>query len=549
MALTVLGESRQDQQLLDFAAFGFSGLLNIKSAPQEVDDTELTAALNVYGTSDGGLAKALGFAPYVATIGTGVIPGQGLARLTQQVINGVPQAAPVNTMLAQIAGTLYGLSAVAVVGNAGTATQIGATNALGAAALPWSTENVYDPAHAGGACDVLVICTGSGGPYIFDGTTISTPAAWTTSAPSAKYCKLINGVLWFGGIPSQPNLIQGSDINAPESLPYYNAIAVSRPVTGLGSLGAGAQSSLVVGMTKGLAVIGGVGPSTFFQSEISSTDGVAAGRTMVTVDGLLYYLGNSGIYTFDGGTITCISNKVEPWILVSPLQTDFPMNGKRSISWAFYYNRRMHFVYDSGNVGYTQTVLVFDLVLQGWTVLSSPRIGAAVLLDAPGDVAPPLCAVLDSTQGTAYWWDNLNTLAGGLATWQTSFVTNIATKFFKIGDPDTPKQLTRLYVELFLPVAGSIVPLTINVITDYGASSVGTVSIAAITTGVATWDVSIWDTSSWSNLGQGGQVFTKQRIDANLEAEAFAFGVTSSDTNPPYRFIGVSGTISQLGRS
>ncbi|GAC1430202.1 MAG: hypothetical protein NVSMB5_24520 [Candidatus Velthaea sp.] len=529
MGMTVIGPTRQDQGLYDFAVFGFNGLLNIKSAPQELNDNELTAALNIYGSTDGAVSQRRGMTLHGAQLSA--VAGSGLARFFQQVINGVPQNPAVVKTLAQLSGNLY---------NVETLAQIGVVNVLGAAAQPWSIAQAYDPAHTGGASDCLVICTGSGGPYLFDGTSVTVPAAWTANVPSARWCALVNGVLWFAGVPSQPNLMWGSGLNAPETLPFYNTITTSRPVIGLGVLGAGAQSALVAGLTKGLAVIGGVGPSSFFQQEIPSTDGVAAGRSMITVDGILYFIGNSAIYRFDGQTISAISNKVEPWILNDASQQDFPMNGDRRISWSFYYNRRIYFVYDSGGVGYPNAALVWDLQLQGWTVMSGPKLYAAVLLDAPGDASPPLCLTLDATKGQVYNFDVLNA-ALGVDDAGMNFSTSVITKFFKIGDPGTPKILMRTYPEFFLTKFGG----QFLAQSDYGASSASAI-IPVTSTASALWDVSKWDVSFWAG---GSANFVKQRTDFNLEGEAFAFGVSTNDSNPPYKFVGLSGTFSQLGRS
>lgn len=528
MPMTVLGPTRQSQGLEDFAVYGFPGLLNIKSAPQEVADTDLTQAVNVYGSADGAVNMRRGMTTHGAQFSAS--PGLGMYRFFQQVLAGAP-VATISKTIAQVGGTMW---------NVDTGTQIGGTNALGANAQAWSVAPCFDPTATGGATDCLAICTGDGGPYLFNGTTITTPAVWSTSVPNARWCAVVNGVLWFAGVKAQPNLVWGSGINAPETLPFYNEFTVSRPVTGLGVIGAGAQSALVVGMTKGLSVLSGVGPNTFFLQEIPSTDGVAAGRTMIAVDAIVYYLGNSAIYSFDGTTITPISTKVEPWILNDPIYPDFPMNGSRLTAWAYYYNRRVYFFYDSGQVGHPNTALVWDLNLQGWTIYTGPKLVAGCLLDAPGDASPPLPLVLDAMKGQAYNFDVFNSLSG-VDDAGTTISATATTKYFKIGAAGTPKTLMRVYPEFFIATAFAG---TFSAITDYGLSSSSVV--VPLTQGAALWDVGLWDTALWSS---GLQTFFKQRIDFNIEGEAFAFSVSTIDTNPPWKFVGASGTISQLGRS
>jgi hypothetical protein len=458
---------------------------------------------------------------------------------------------------------------------------------------------------------------------------------------------LINGVLWFGGVPLQPNLVWGSALGGPENLPVYNEFNLSKPVTGLGLIGDDVQGALVVGFNEGHSIISGVGPGNFFIQDIPSEDGVAAGRSMVTVAGVLYYIGNTAIYRYDGSVPTPISTKVEPWILNDPLYPDFPMNGTRSQSWAFFYNQKIYFVYDSGPSGSPNTALVWDIRRQGWTIYSPFKFYAACLMDAPGDPDPPALVAIGATSGQVYNLDtytlaaptpSTTTVAGGALGSRTYFIRNTyvtalgesiissevsqvvaashllvvnspattgqssgwntyvsttagaetrqnggtpialgaafteptsglvtgaalptvnphqiddagtvissvaTTKYFKIGDPGTPKVLMRLYPELFLESWGG----SVVVITDYGSSASSQIVVVQNTQG-ALWDVALWDASVWA--GGAPRTFVKQRLDFNLQGEAFAFSITTSDTNPTYAIQGFSGSFVQEARS
>ena len=56
---------------------------------------------------------------------------------------------------------------------------------------------------------MAVITEGSGGPYIYDGTTSYHPFGWD-NARGAKYCALVNGVVWFGGIKKFPTQVMST---------------------------------------------------------------------------------------------------------------------------------------------------------------------------------------------------------------------------------------------------------------------------------------------------------------------------------------------------
>lgn len=541
----VQGVSRGAKDPKGFECFGFAGLLNINAMPQTVGDDQLTIAQNVYGDTDGGLQMRRGMALRGTQFAS--TAGKGGVRFYQSVVAGAPVSPIRKFTLGQSGGTLW---------NIDTDTQIGATNALGSTAGNWETTTIQrDPATAGGT-DILVICTGSGGPYLFDGTTISVPTQWSTYVPSAKYCQLSNGTLWFSGIPSNPNTVVQFPIGSPQGTTGIapDFFSTSYPVTGLSVLGAGSQSGLFVGMTKGVAITFGVNSADAYYQEIPHEDGVASARSCISVDGIVYFLGNFNIYTFDGQNIVPIGDNVRPWIICDPLRPDYPMNGNRQLSFSWFYNDFIYFAYDSGNVGYCNTYLVWHMKQKGWTMATGPKLSAAFLMDAPGDLLPIGCVAIDATKSQAYNWDVFNgtgpNLHGVDDAGQT-IITNILSKYFPLAGHGTRARLTGVTPELFVDqFSGSFVCAT-----DYGATSYAQLLTQIADNSALVWDESTWDTSTW---GQGGGlqyvVQPQQVTDEQATSKAvniaftFAFGVTTSDTNPPYRFAGLSGEYGIEGR-
>lgn len=551
MPRTTLSERAFSTIRLEDSYYGMQGGINVKSLQQQMQDDELSAGQNGYLRADGGFEMRRGFAKLFATAiaGGGVIGG---IRFYQLVVAGAALAAPLATTLIQIGGNLF---------NAATQVQIGANGALGASAQPWSAVRVFDPDIAGGGGDACVICTGSGGPYLVANTplTITTPAGWAGVA-GARWCQVVNGVLFFGGLPSQPNSVVAMVEGHPET--QAAVFTCSTTVTGLGVLGAGVQSALVVGLNRGLVLLVGTGPDNYAQSEIAHEDGVAAGRTMINVRGLLYFLGGNGIYVFDGGTITPVSKNVQPWIENDPLAVtpnDFPMDPTRRNAWAIWYLNRLHIFYPLTGATTPNTALVLNLDVEpapgrGWTVLQLGKpLMSGWLLDSPGnslnlgaDPLPHAMQVGSATQGFVYNWDVNNGTGDNVDDDGAVIQAIVISKFFKLYKPGVVKKVWRVYYELYTEAFSGQVGLY----TDYGGSSFQQL-VNNLPGNPARFDIAQFDMAKFA----GGKLSYSgaRRIDWGLPAaggafglyatrgiaaEAFAYGVQSTDQNPPWRFAG-----------
>ena len=360
MAYQRLGKTpRGSNATEDFCFYKFRGL-NVKGAGQILDDEDLTIAYNVYLRPDGAIQLRNGMNALDSPIsGANQLI---MARYYIGVQNGAAVVPNKLFLLAQLGNTLYNYATGASIG----AISNGVTNAQPMTVV--QLQDVNNPHFVSGLTDVLVICTGSGGPYVYDGTNLYTPVGWA-SAASASWCALVNGILWFGGIPAFPNQIFGAGdgiIQSMETLPAIRNFVLSTPVMGLVEQGSGATATLVIGVNGGISVLYGTGPSTFYKQDIPMSDGVSAGRTMCSDAGNIYFLGNSNAFEFDGQTIPQpITKKVEPWILNDPLYqgtNNYPMTGNRNLSWATIYNNRLHLGYCSGTT-VPNTILCFDLSL------------------------------------------------------------------------------------------------------------------------------------------------------------------------------------------
>jgi hypothetical protein len=532
---------QEGQQELDFLVSDFHGLLNVAAMPQSIGDEDLTICQNYYGSLYGGVYQRKGQANRGAALPAPPFARiDGLFRFEQLVINGAVQSPSFVRTLVQCGGNLY-------TGNATDTTysQVGANNVLGSGAFRWSACKVFDPDHAGGASDVMVICTGVGGPYLYDGSTVTVPAAWSANAPAARWCQLVNNILFFAGLPSQPNLIVGMALGHPETLAIgaQNNFTTSYPITGLTTLGAGATAGLVAGMVQGLAVVYGTGLANFYEQDVPAQDGPVSGYALVAVDGITYFLGRDDFYAFDGNNVVPLGLKVRPYILNDGLFTnpwDIPMSGPRTTTWLMYYNKRLYLWYDSGGGGHANVALVWDMNLHGWTTFTGPTNACGALLNASTDSSPLQCIVGSGTAAQISNFDVYNGAAHNVDDNGVAINALMQTKFYKVGQPGTQKRLLRVYPELFTETFNGSVLATANYLS--GPTIIGGVSVPS---SGPLWDVALWDVALW---GAGVLVFVEPRIepsDANEFFEAIALGMQSTVVQAPHWVQAFDGRFSQ----
>jgi hypothetical protein len=537
-----------DETSLEFAFYGFQGGLNVKGAGQLIADNDLTIARDGYLRPDGAFQSRNGM--NVATTAISGAHPMYLARYYQAVKNGAT-VTPTATLLGQFNGTLYSLPYPTV----GAAVSLGSVGGASAQPMTWALfQDPNDPNFTSGLTDCIVICTGVGGPYVYDGTNLYTPTGWAT-ASGARWVAIVNGIIWFGGIPAYPNQIFGSGdgITASmESLPGYRNFVFTGPVAGLCAQGTGAMASLIVGRSPGISVLYGTGPSTFFLQDVPFADRVSSGLSMVSTNGVVYFLGAMAHYAFDAQTVPVqTSKKIEPWILNDPLfqgPPHFPFTQNRALSWSCVFNNRLHIGYCS-NSPTPNAIACLDLTLNAWTVLTpTPEIASMIQLTTAVDTDPYVALVGSATTGVAYTWDYTSVTGAPTYDGSTAVLPQVQSKFFKLGVPGTNKALQRFYPEFQIT---STFRNNITVTTDYGVVSTQNLLQSDVNYNQLIWDAGSWDVAVWggptgfSNFGS-----PQSRIDyAGLQAESFAFGVNQSTPQSPWIWAGGSGVFNQRGRT
>jgi hypothetical protein len=571
MALQRLGKFQKGEgDSLEFAFYGFKGGLNIKAVGQLLDDTELTVAKDGYLRPDGGFQSRNGMFAYGTAFGNAPVY---LARFYQDIRNSVEQA-ELTWLLAEYLGILHTVpwpnaGAATITGAGGANITNGNIGGTAAGPMTWCQIQNPSPLHFGGLTDCIVICTGAGGPYVFDGVNLYAPAGWANAA-GAKYCALVNGIVWFGGIPGQPDILYGTgngqtnfgDYNF-ETLAPTRVFVMSSPVTGLCAQGTGATASLIIGRNQGISVLFGTGVTTFYLQDVPFQDGVAAGLTMLSANGVAFFLGHMAYYSFDAQTIpTSVSQKIEPWILSDPLVPGLaftdpvsgtvnyygPFTSNWQLSWSAIYNNRLHVGYCS-NVGTPNVIMCYDLYLNAWTLLvPNPGLACMILMNAPSDPNPQQGLVGSSTTGQIYIWDYVSASGDQALDGTYPVYPAVQSKYFKIGVPGTNKAVQRFYPE-FQTTGAFTANITLN--TDYGFQQTYQVLSFNSSNTELVWDDGTWDTQVWAGT-QGFGPFgpPRSRCDfAGTQGESFSFGVTATAAQSPWIWAGGSGVYNQRGRT
>jgi hypothetical protein len=575
MPFTKLGQKQYGtQDWLEFSAYGFQGGINIKAAPQDLDDGDLTSAVNVYLRSDGGIEQRKGYSSVNGPLtlnSTGLTNGNnGSVRFVQRLIKGVAQNPSKKWLLQQ-----YNIQNLV---DSTTATQPAGVpaNLFSAPTQNWTTAGVLDPnggsAKTGGAAaygvsDTLIIAGDPTGPWYWNGSDApyqvggSGGVGASGAALGATLVQVVNNIVFFAGMPSSPNTVIATSLyvaavagTGPEY--YYQQFTMSYPVTCLGIIGSGAQAGLVVGTQKTLTLIYGTFPGNYNVQDIPVNDGPISPRCNLSIYGQFYYLGRQAFYRFDGQSAPQrLSDKIEPWVLGDTNATNpsFAMLGDRTKYWAFYYNNRIHIVYDSVGLGVLSTMLAYDLVNNGWTIESLPNgVISFSALDGPGDPAPTTGVIFYQNAGNQWFWDQYSTGTNTADEYNGSTGQNInayfTTKYFKTGVPGTPKRLMRWYPEFFTGPA----TFSLAVINDYGASQAGGTAQGVgnasyygnagsqTLNGGTGYGYALWASGVRGFLGA-----PTTRQDANLTGEAFAFSAGTNAQTQPWVFQGLTGNYAQ----
>jgi hypothetical protein len=322
-----------------------------------------------------------------------------------------------------------------------------------------------------------------------------TVRSMTTSGSTRTLSKPMGIELWYDRIWvfCRPVVEQGtfllySDVNGQVfdlgSTGTWLQVPGDGPITAIKRLG---RQMLVFKASSIYVLSGGEDPTNRLRiNQLSSDTGCIARRSVVEVDGLVYWMGERGFYRTDGYKIDFIGLNIEPEIqdvdrtLIDRTHA-IHNKPKSQVAWFIPvqdgvgegYGLEPYGLEPYGSGTSSQRCLVYDYQNSGWcapysnqrfytsciftnsvSVVATDRdiivVGGIIEQDIDG--APPSSRI--------YQWDD------GLSDNGQTINAVMVTKPFSLGDPAQQKHLRKLHYQV--GVETEAVPMTIEVFSDYG---------------------------------------------------------------------------------
>lgn len=166
----------------------------------------------------------------------------------------------------------------------------------------------------------LAVTPNAFAPDDFDDTMLDVDVDRFTKAPIGSLAGTVtnfgfmafqDGVLFLSGSPTFPNRVYYTLPNRPYELQGFLEVGSggdNEKVTGLASF----MGELIVFKTSSIWVWSGNSKETFYVKELIPNVGCRGHFSIVSVDNLLFFLGQKGFYAFDGREVRELSEKIKP---------------------------------------------------------------------------------------------------------------------------------------------------------------------------------------------------------------------------------------------
>jgi hypothetical protein len=311
----------------------------------------------------------------------------------------------------------------------------------------------------------------------------------------AKTCAGFGNYLVLGntqeGTTALPSRIRWSDINNPDSWPANNYIDVE-PDDGDGITTVIAyQASLYIFKKRSihqLIITGLDGADAFIIRPVARGIGAYAKNSVKVIDNVgIVFLGQNGIYLYDGSILELISDQIQRQV------DTFTRTRYQYCVGEVYRTRNQYWLAYTPSTTNTQLV-VYDYILKAWTVYSGMEVNA---IGAGEDSTGKAVILTGSNAGNVHRQDvaGENDNPDGV---ETAISASYTTQDLHFGTPELDKSFRYLYA---LSVLNSSTTITIqtayNLATDFVDSYSFSLAEAA---GGAIWDNAIWDTATWPTI-------------------------------------------------
>ena len=480
----------------------FAGGLNTRDYWHTLKDNELTVARNIRLDEGGVIRKRGGWAKYISS-------AVGSAGNLKGVFQGVWVSAGtvIRAVIATDGVTVWYESAGAWANITGAVVLTTTNAALNSFVL---------------FNNLLIGHDGVNAPWQWDGAAaaISTLAG---SPPVGNISIVWQSRLWFAGVGTAQTRLYYSDVNDPAVWGASSFIDVPStfdgdPITGLAVL----YGNLIIFKRNSIYIIQGDAPSNFVVSKTNSAVGCVSPYSVVSVDNLVYFVSDKGLYAMNLSNTKHLAYKVEPnytRAVKNQLLSSLARNRIQGIHYRA--KNEVWFAIDSTAAGQDQhdRVIAHNYAIvdpdSGDPAVTEHTMGGAVVAPAvfadyrdPGTgTIAPIASFYDKF--VYYFTETATNDATAAAT--ANFSSAFLTGYKDFGDAQATKTLKNIWTSLVF--AAGTPTITIGLLSaDFTAETVATLTPAS--------------PSTFYNVKQpAGTVFTSARP----QGKYFKFGMTSAD--------------------
>lgn len=442
----------------------YSGGLNTRDAKHKILDNQATALENFVVSSDGNLVKRKGSTKYNSSA-ISSHPVHSLFRYYKS-------ASSFQEMLSVANSTLYK-------GNDGTGVW---TSIAGITVNDHMDFTTWE--------DICYMFNGTDKKQ-YDGTTLSNIAG---SPPAARYAILHKDRLYVAGIDAEPNRLYFCDTNDATTWNASDFIRIDSDdgdkITGLSVL----LGAIIIFKQNSIFVLQGTDSTTFNLKRMVNYTGCIAPRTIASYGNWIYYVGNDGIYRFNGNQSQQISGFIKPD--ADAMDKTYIENAVSVIS------DNKYWVSHTTNGDTTnKTVLVFDIISSSWTKFTGLEIASLAIWNSSPDNWE-IYGGSSAADGFVYKMnDGTDDLGNDIS-------CSFESKNFDIDVPELFKQIKQIIL-LAKPFA------TVVTFTILGDNSRVTRRIDIDITGsLSLWDTALWDVDNWSSADIEVHHIETQEFDA-----------------------------------
>ncbi len=458
-----------------------SGGLNLRADDSLLQANEGTEVLNFQFNTDGSLTKRSGSTKYNPT---SIAPSR-----VHSLYRFYKSTTGFKEMLCIVSSTLYK-------GNdgLGTWTSVGSVGSSDPATFSTWKEKVY-------------IANGSSNVWSYSGSTLLPVPA----SPPVKYIVFRKDRLYGAGSPSEPNRLYFTDTGDPSiwntSSNYIDIRENDGDViTGILPL----QDYLVIYKRNSIWLLSGTANSSFFLTQVSSSIGCNASKSLVAYENVHYFLDNTGVYQFNSSQLLNISEKVQPEI------DSIPKNSFANAVGVIY-KRQYLLSYTKEGENYNNTILILDLRLLAWALWSNLNISSFTLWDGGDDELEIFAG--DSSAGFVWQLDSGDDDDG------SDIAVRFVSKYSDLdGNPLGHKQARYVHIVTSLAAVSPTLILSI----DWGSESQSVQF--DINNNISLWDSGSWDQGLW--VGAGVNKTQRPLVTSDKQSvRGQAFSLTIQETS------------------